>query len=113
MEKKKKTINFIYQKNNYYKNYHVDGVVGSLTPKGLINLNFFVERNPIPTQITFEINKDNTLGKEIDRKSKIGVIREINTGIVIDLQTAKSIVEWLNAKIDEHKKIFDTKVTKK
>ena len=107
MEKKKKSkIDFIYQKNNGYKNHHVDGAVGSLTPKGLVHLNFFIERNPIPQIISFELTENNTLGNEVGRSSKTGIIREIETGIIVDIPTAKAIVKWLNEKIDEHSKVF-------
>ena len=35
--------------------------------------------------------------------SLIGLTREIECGIIMDMETARSVRDWLNEKIDEHK----------
>jgi non-canonical (house-cleaning) NTP pyrophosphatase len=100
------SIKFTYIKNNNYSVHHVDGAYGGITPKGDITLNFFSERFPIPNTVTHELIDGKTLGKEIDKVSKEGIIREIECGIIINLDTARSINKWLIDKINEIENII-------
>jgi hypothetical protein len=103
--KKKSEIKFNYIKNNNFIINHVDGLHGGLTPRGHLIMNFFCERFPIPNSVTFEINEGN-IGKEVDKKSKEGVIREIVSGVVVNLEAAKSINAWLTEKIKEMESLY-------
>ena len=98
--KKKDEIKFNYIKNNNFIINHVDGLHGGLTPRGHLIMNFFCERFPIPNSVTYEIDKGN-IGKETNKTSKEGVIREIVSGVVIDLEAAKSMKAWLSEKIKD------------
>lgn len=89
-----------YVKNNDFRTVFTSGIFGGVTPSGLINMNFFSDRAPIPKRITFEVDpKAGQLNNEVERDSKEGVVREVHFGMLIDINTAKSVVEWLNQKI--------------
>lgn len=95
-----KTIDFHYIKSNTFKVVHCDGVWGGATPRGYITINFFSERSPIPQKLTHALvekqdEKGQLLGEEIDRKSKSGVIREVDVEVIMDLRMAKSLNNWL------------------
>jgi len=104
-----KQVTYFMEKSPLYKNVHVDGVFGGITPKGLINISFYLERGAIPKKIINSITEKNTIGSEISREGKEGIIREIECGVILDINTAKLINKWLSDKIKEHKKIFSKK----
>lgn len=106
----RKSIKFIYNKTSNYKTYMVEGVVGGLTPKGKIFIDFFNEKIPIPNFVEHEII-DGELGKEIQRDTTKGIIREIDCGIYLDVPTAIVFSNWLQDRIKEYEK--KTKLKKK
>ncbi|NVJ46463.1 MAG: hypothetical protein HWE07_05020 [Cytophagia bacterium] len=92
-----------YIKNHDFKTVEGSGIFGGLTNNGQININFFTDRAPIPKKIILDV--DPSTGKiiqEIERDSKEGVIREVQFGVLLNIETAKNIVGWLNQKIEEH-----------
>jgi hypothetical protein len=105
-EKEMKKVTFNMQKLPSYRTYFVDGMFGGLTPKGKIYAELFIERYPTPTELTHQINDDFSLGEELqeERKSKKGVIREIECGIMMDVETAKAFKDWLDEKIKQYDK---------
>lgn len=94
-----------------FREIHVDGAYGGLTPRGLINLNFYAERAPIPRSSEFEITAENTLGKSLgdSEDSKTGILREYEFGIYMDIAVAKAIITLLTNKISE----YETAINKK
>jgi len=95
----KQEIEFHYLKMANYRSYHADGVFGGITPQGNIYMELFLERAPTPKSIIHEINEDGSLGRELSRQGKAGLIREIEAGVVLDLATAEVVVNWLTDKI--------------
>lgn len=93
-------IAFHYLKTYNYRTYHVDGIFGGPTPNGNIYMELFVERMPTPREVHHKVNQDGTLGEEIQRAGKEGLVREIEAGLVFDLATAEQIQKWLSNKID-------------
>jgi hypothetical protein len=65
---------------------------------------FFSERSAIPEILTMAVD-DDKVGKEIGRVSKGGIVREVESSVVMDLEVAKSFVEWLNDKITKAEEI--------
>jgi hypothetical protein len=92
-------IELHYLKSTHYRVVHADGVYGGVTPRGLIHVNFFSERHPIPQKVTHRVTPDSKLGDEIEREGRSGLIREVEVGAVIDVEVAKSFVQWLQEKI--------------
>ncbi len=99
-------IRFNYLKSSHYRDIHVDGALGGLTPQGLIHMAVFSERFPIP-QLTTQSLIGGALGQEIkeERVSREGIIREVEAGFYMSLDIAASLAAWLTQKIEEAKKV--------
>jgi hypothetical protein len=94
--------------NQGFRQIHIDGALGGITPKGLINLNFFAERFPIPKSTDFEIDKETKTLKRIEdsNDTKEGIIREYEFGVYMNIETAKNILSWLQIKVDEYNNLI-------
>ena len=90
-----------YFKSHDFKTVLVTGVFGGIQSNGLINADFFVDRVLIPDFQTLEIDETKNLIKETTDAKDGHVAREIQCGIMMDISTAKVLVEWLNSKIKE------------
>ena len=102
-------ISFDYIKSNYFRVIRADGVHGGVTPKiNTIQMALFSERQPIPRRETFKIEKGQ-LGKRIDMEKRDAVIREVEVEVIMDIQTARSISEWLQQKIESAEKMSKAK----
>lgn len=100
-------IDIHYLKTGNYRIFHVDGAFGGPTPNGQIYMALFVERATIPEVVRYEIKRDGSLSEEISRLGKTGAVREVEAGIIMNLETAKSLREWLNQKITEIESVFN------
>lgn len=98
-------VKFKYVFDKTYNPTYVTGAFGGPTPKEEIIINFFMERQPIPYSETRILNSDGTVGDLIDMEPiesehMVNVLRFIETGIVMDLKTAKDIHVWLGDNIE-------------
>ena len=95
-------ITFHYIKNENFRTGFASGVIGGVTVKGLINLNFYIDRVPIPEYASHEVDKKTgqVLMPPFDVKTKQGSIREVQSGVEIDLATAKELQKWLTTHIE-------------
>lgn len=94
-------IDFHYIKTDNYRTFHVDGAFGGPTPNGQIYISLFIERAPIPEIVRHKINADGTISEEVSRIGKKGVVRETEAGLIMSLEVAKILQNWLNQKIIE------------
>jgi hypothetical protein len=102
-EKDPKTIKTHYIKNSDFRTVFSSSIYGGLTINGLININFCVDRTTIPFQ-TESIADEKGL-KEVSKQSKDGLVKEVQFGTLIDVQTAKALVTWLNEQIKKDDEI--------
>lgn len=68
----------------------------------MVQLAIFNERPPIPQKVVhaMEIRDSQAiLGKEIQREGKTGVVREVEVDILMNLEVAKAVRDWLNEKV--------------
>jgi len=93
-------ISFHYIKSKSFRVIHVDGAWGGTNPKGYITIAFFSERSPIPRQLTYDINKDGDLGDLVYVDTKEGVIREVEVEVVLDLESTKGLIQWLQDRVE-------------
>lgn len=92
-------VTFHYIKDPSFRTSVTTGAIGGLTIHRLININFYIDRTPIPQSITNSVNQDGTLGNEVNRDSKQGVVREVQFGLEMDVRTAKDIIDFLQQMI--------------
>ena len=86
-----------------FREMHVDGAHGGLTPKGHINLSFYAERFPIPKSnvLTLDEDKGVYMDAGVGEDSKEGIIRRYEFGVFMDLKTATEIYNFIGSKIAE------------
>lgn len=97
---KKKKVTVFNKISSGFRELHVDGAYGGVTPRGLFNMNFFAERMAIPKATDFEI-ENNQLRKIADSEdSKNGIIREFEMGVYMTIHTARDIHKWLGEALD-------------
>ena len=115
MPEQPKSVRFNYIKSNGFRVVHVDGVVGGVAPRGAIFAALFSERVPIPEVTVQHLGEGGILGDEIteDRKVREGIVREVEVGLMMDLQIAEAFHAWLGANIQSLKDIKNTLENKK
>jgi len=94
-ELEKKRVRVEYKKTSDYKIIPATGAYGGATPQGEILCHFYVEYMVPPDSIEIEINPANGTSKEIERTAEKPFIRELNTGVLMRPDIAKSVGEWL------------------
>ena len=95
-------ITFHYEKSSQFRVIHVDGAVGGLTPTLEVFVSIYNQRAPIPKVTVQKILPNGQLGDEIveERVQKPGVFREVEVGLVMNLNVAKALHQWLGEKIE-------------
>jgi len=85
-------------KGNFFRVVHADGVVGSLTPQGNIQMGVYSERKPNPTEQTYRVRPDGMLGEEIVEKrvTKEHVVRELEVELIMTPAVAQATRDWLD-----------------
>lgn len=101
-------LRFHYIKSNYFRVIHADGVYGGVSPQGLIQIAFFSERVPIPQQTVHTFDNGKISGEvEEFRVSRDGVVREIETNVLMSVAEAKKLRDWLTQWIDVHSQALE------
>jgi hypothetical protein len=95
-------IIFKYKFKDDYNPVYANGAFGGVTPLGEITINFYCERHPIPYSTTHQVNEDTSLGEIINNNPEDHqnqFIRYIESGVILNLESAKRIYEWFGANI--------------
>jgi hypothetical protein len=95
------TIPFNYIKSNDFRVIHVDGAIGSITPRGLLHAALYSERMPIPTVMIHKVGPDGRLSSPVEQESRPGVVREVEVSLLLDRNAADSLRIWLTDQIAE------------
>jgi len=103
------TIDIHYEKSNLFRVIPVEGAYGGPTPHGKLLMSVFNERLPLPRVVTHEHDGAGHLGKEVDRVSRSGVYREVEAALLMDIETAKVVRNWLSEKIEQIGKLTGEK----
>jgi hypothetical protein len=104
-----KTIEIHYITTPNYRIYNVSGTFGGITPRGKIYLEIFTERNPLPQQETYEITNGKLGNQPLDKQTKTGIVRDVEACLIMDIEDAVSIHNWLGDKIAKHKELIKGK----
>ena len=81
---------------------YAHGVWGGINPQGEIEMNFYLESDKIPAFSERIISPDGSLGHEMaPGMTDVRVItRNINAKVVLNYQTARAVLEWLEDKVE-------------
>jgi len=84
-----------------YETHHADGAIGGLTPTGGAFLSFFVERGAIPQTLTHQIEESGKLGEVIGTSGRAGIVREIQTGIILDKRRLENLIKHMQSMLKQ------------
>lgn len=102
--KKITSIKVKYNLKHDYKSVIVNGVYGGIAPNGNINVNFYLDRVPLPDETTLNII-DGKLKENYPVKEVPEITRDVVFGVQLNYDTAISIQNWLGNKIEELRKV--------
>lgn len=94
-------VAFNYIKSNSFRVIHVDGAIGSITPRGLIHAALYSERMPIPRLMVHPMGSDGNLLPPVEQEIRPGVVREVEVSLLLDRNSAESLREWLGQQLAE------------
>lgn len=104
---KAKKLRYYFVKSNDFRVIYAEGAFGGVSPKGAIRMTLFNERFPLPQETIHEIRPNEEggvmVGPELtaERVGKVGIIREMEADIVLSLETARVVHQWIGEKIQE------------
>jgi hypothetical protein len=98
MPEENQQVRFHLLKTHGYRSYHVDGGMSTITAKGDLYVELYLERRATPTEILFSIEQEGL--KEIKHEGKEGWIREIECGILLDIPAAIGLRDLLSTQIN-------------
>jgi len=104
-----KQVTFHYTEDANYRTIPVSGAWGGITPKGHIIVNFYYDRPESPESVSHEVGPKGSLGAELDKSYAHGgdrhFERRLEVGVVMDDETASSLIVWLEKMIEQLKTI--------
>jgi hypothetical protein len=111
---KKPQIIFKYLFAEDYNPVYVNGAHGGVSPRGELVVHFYLERSGIPVAITQEVNPNGTIGAVIDEVPadfNQTLYRAVESGIVLNYDSARTIHGWLGDRIKELEALHQAKAT--
>lgn len=101
-------LEFHIIKSNYFRVIYSEGAWGGISPRGKIHIAFFNERNAIPQKTSIPVKQSGPRGLQPSGEEEVlegrkGIVREVETEVVMDLQAAIDLHTWLGQKIAELK----------
>jgi hypothetical protein len=112
-EDSRKTIIINYVKSFVYREIACDGALGGPTPQKKLWVAFYTERYPLPkeveqslikTAVPHEFELDNSVPPVVI-DSKKGLVRNVEFGVYLSLDSAERLYTWLGANIESLKAI--------
>jgi hypothetical protein len=104
-------ITIHYDKVASYREVACDGALGGPTPQQKLWLAFYTERFPLPRIVEQSLQKaplpdtfqiDETIPANV-LDSKTGIIRNVEFGVYLSLDSAERLYTWLGAQIENLK----------
>jgi hypothetical protein len=93
------TLEAHYEKSNFFRVVHADGMFGGLSPSGHLHIAFFNQRTPLPKKSSISV-ATNGVATETVTDTKTGLFREIEVDITMDLNTSLSFHVWLSQNLN-------------
>ena len=101
-----RNLKFVFHRAADFRMVAVNSVWGGPTPRGEILVEFAVETLEDPETVTNVVRADGTLGAELSRSPKERIIRrEIQVGMILTIEHAESIGQFLLGKVAEVKQL--------
>jgi len=101
-------VRFKYIFSKEYNPVYINGAYGGIGPRGELIVNFYLERSPVPNEEVRNILQNGVIGEQVKVEPldlQETIIRYIDSGIVMNYETAKVIHEWLGSHIKQMESI--------
>jgi hypothetical protein len=98
-------VDFHFRRSNYYRSIFAEGAIGGITPKGILKMNLYTERYALPTKTRHRVTEDDhgySVGPEDPkfRESLQGFERELEVEVLMNIDTAAALYEWLGKQLE-------------
>ncbi len=97
-------VKFQFEYDSGYRVIGANGVWSGITPRSDMRLDFFVESVAIPDQVTHLVTQTAGLGAELSRSPEHRIVRRLQVGILLSLEQAESIADFIKAQITDFRK---------
>ncbi|MBF0548916.1 MAG: hypothetical protein HQK60_00130 [Deltaproteobacteria bacterium] len=99
MNGNKEKVKFTYVAPHHLRDCYVNGAWGEVTGRDEIVMHFYSERQPLPKSSAYTFDET---GNVTDYEEEPGgdTVRLIQASLVMDLETARAINQWLADRID-------------
>ncbi len=95
---KSNEVSFKFEKSENYQKFHASGATGGIQPRGEYKIDFFTEELELPGKRI--MNTDT--GEWVDYEPKNNtVVRELQTGVLMNRDEAFSLASWIISNIFE------------
>jgi hypothetical protein len=98
------SLSFKYIFTYDYNPVYVNGAHGGVSPRGELVANFYLERQPLPNELTHSISSEGAIGDVMAVEPKdlnSSLVRYVPCGIVLNYASARNLHQWLGEKISE------------
>ena len=102
------SVSFKYIFTYDYNPVYVNGAHGGVSPRRELVANFYLERQPLPNEITHAITGEGSIGDITDVAPKNlnnSLVRYVSCGIVLNYANAVNLHQWLGDKITEMERL--------
>lgn len=103
--KRPEGIRFEFVRSPFFRVVHSNGAWGGITPHKELSVTFYSERNSPPIHVTHQVTPQGSLGPEISRGGTKGIQRECEVEVLMSMDEAVSLHQWIGAKIDQWRKV--------
>lgn len=101
----KNEVKFKYYFDDNYDPEYVNGAYGGQTPNGELVMHFFMDRFPIPYEVTQGLNEDGTPDPDeiivVPDQEEAMIRRSVKAGVIMSPATALNIYKWLKNRLIE------------
>lgn len=102
-----KTVAFRYARSRMHRSVHVDGAIGGINGRGQLNISLYSERVPLPEGTVATVDGDGNLVEEFLAEPLETLLREVELTVILDLQTAEELHDWLSERIFDLRRLKD------
>jgi hypothetical protein len=102
------SLSFKYIFTYDYNPVYVNGAHGGISPRGELVANFYLERQPLPNEITHSISNEGAIGDVMAVAPKdlnSSMVRYVPCGIILNHENAKNLHAWLGEHISEMERL--------
>ena len=93
-------LDILYTKSNACRVVHADGAYGGVTPTLDIYMALYSQHNATPEGTTLRFDHAAKTAREEIHKPRHQWVREIESEVIMSRDTARSLRDWLNGRLD-------------